>query len=369
MSTRHVAPPSVLVSSTAGPPVGDVPAASHRPCALHARATRFPVPGAITTGDQLTPPSVVRTAYARTLGSCATPGLGPIATQVLADEHATDRSTPVPPATVRWLHVWPASLLTTMEAPTATQNVAVGHATDPSAPAPAGNVDAVHVEPPSLEVTTWPWNGPEAPGDTPTLTHWPLLRATHAEQRGVGRRNRGRCPSRSAVGRRRSRSTPHRHTELARCTRHPVEVGQSRLHGARTPRRPTRLSCAGHSLQRIPRTDGYALRRARTGHRVESSTGTVRAARNEDAGRVYLVVRNDPRPRRRCPRRSIRRLANRGRRPVVQDDYGARRRAHRDHERCNQSHDRKPRSAVPRTGHGLSASSRPTSASLRHEHP
>ena len=131
---------------------------------------RVALPGGVATDDQVAPPSSVATANAEASGLCAMAGLAPTATQVVADWHETERSTPVPPATVRGVQVCPPSLDTKIDAPTDTQNVALGQLTEPIAPKPAGSWGTVHVAPPSEETRSWPAYGPSFPGEIPTLT-------------------------------------------------------------------------------------------------------------------------------------------------------------------------------------------------------
>jgi hypothetical protein len=114
------------------------------------------LPGGIATEVHVTPPSVVTTSKAAALELCATAGLAPIATQVVADSHDTERSTPVPPLTVRALHVVPPFVETRIEAPTDTQNVEVAQATEPSAPSDAGSDGTVQLVPPFEETRSWP---------------------------------------------------------------------------------------------------------------------------------------------------------------------------------------------------------------------
>jgi hypothetical protein len=56
-------------------------------------------PAGVATEFHVLPPSVVTTSNAALVGTVAPSGFAPIATQFDADEHDTERSTPVPPST------------------------------------------------------------------------------------------------------------------------------------------------------------------------------------------------------------------------------------------------------------------------------
>jgi hypothetical protein len=129
-------------------------------------------PAGMATEFHVTPPSLVVTSNAVAEGSWATSGFPPIATHEVDDVHDTERRTPVPPWTVRALHVVPPLPLTSIDDPTDTQNVVVGQSTEPSAPKDAGNVGTLQVVPPLEETRSCPAKGPSSPGDTPTLTHF-----------------------------------------------------------------------------------------------------------------------------------------------------------------------------------------------------
>jgi hypothetical protein len=167
--TVHEPPDAVPTTYGAGDPLKLEPAASHNPLE-HATTSSVAEPAGVDTDDQLAPPLVVTASNADAAESCAMPGLGPIATHVVPEEHATERSTPVPPFTVLVTHVLPPSVLTSTDDPTATQNLVVGQATDPMAPTDVGKFADFHVVPPSDERSSSPAYGPAVPGETPALT-------------------------------------------------------------------------------------------------------------------------------------------------------------------------------------------------------
>jgi hypothetical protein len=166
----HVLPPSTLDKTGAAAPWNAEPAASQAPLE-HDSTSRVALPGGVATDLHVAPALVVTTSNAAADGSWATAGLAPIATQVVAEEHDTERSTPVPPLTVRAPQELPPLVLTRIEAPTDTQNVDVGQSTEPSAPTEEGSVGTFQVAPPLEESRSCPPRGPALPDDTPTLMH------------------------------------------------------------------------------------------------------------------------------------------------------------------------------------------------------
>jgi len=155
-SPDHVMPPSVLDHAGAGSLPNDRPPTVQSTPLEHEIALSDHEPEGVATDFHVVPPSVVTTSNAALAGTVAPNGFAPMATQFDADEHDTERNTPVPPFTNCWLHDWPPSLLTTICAPTATQNVALGQSTDPRAPTSFGRVGTVQVAPPSDENSNWP---------------------------------------------------------------------------------------------------------------------------------------------------------------------------------------------------------------------
>jgi hypothetical protein len=151
----HEVPPFELVRIGAAVPLYVDPAAAQLP-REHETTSSVAEPTGIATELHVAPPSVVTSSKAVAVGSCATLGLAPIATHVVAVAHETERSTPVPPFTVRCVQVAPPSLLTTIDAPTDTQKLVVGQSTEPSAPVAAGSVGVVQLTPPSDETSNWP---------------------------------------------------------------------------------------------------------------------------------------------------------------------------------------------------------------------
>jgi hypothetical protein len=152
----HVMPPSALDHAGAGSLSNDKPPTVQSTPLEHEIALSVHDPAGVATEFHVVPPSVVTTSNAALAGAVAPSGFAPIATQSDADEHDTERSTPVPPSTNCWLQDWPPSLLTRICAPTATQNEELGQSTEPRAPTSFGSVGTFQVTPLSLENSNWP---------------------------------------------------------------------------------------------------------------------------------------------------------------------------------------------------------------------
>jgi hypothetical protein len=150
----HVAPASVLSSKGAGPPVSDGPAVRQPTPWVHEIELTVAEAAGMATGFHVAPASVVVTSNAEAFELIWTCGFGPMAVQVVADEHDTDRRTPVPPLTSRKVHERPPSWLTRIWPPTATQNVVVGQSTEPSAATYGGSVGLAQVAPLSEDKRT-----------------------------------------------------------------------------------------------------------------------------------------------------------------------------------------------------------------------
>jgi len=157
--------------TTAGSAAIASPATRQPARSEHETTSTLALAAGIGTEFHVSPPFDVTTSNAAARLSWATIGLGPTATQLVAETHDTDRRTPVPPLTSRRVQERPPSKLTTIDAPTATQKVALGQSTDPRAPTDDGTVGAFQVVPPSKVTSSWPARGPPIPGETPTVTH------------------------------------------------------------------------------------------------------------------------------------------------------------------------------------------------------
>ena len=150
-------PPSLERTKGTAPPVEvAAPVTAQLVVFAHETVASEAVPEGSEIGDQLAPAFVVRMASALALGLKAPRGLGPTATQVVAEEHEIEKSCWTPPGTPTWPQVTPPSWLTTTEAPTAMQVVELGQATAPKPPAPLGTLEAYQVEPPSVDLTRAP---------------------------------------------------------------------------------------------------------------------------------------------------------------------------------------------------------------------